>query len=105
MAAYFNLNNNEISKELLVKKFNMILDNQGRLVLNNQKISAPHNEPQRSPWFVQKQPPEVFCKKKVLLKRDSNTGVSRTSAKDCFYLFDLKILWEIVGASLDLTRP
>ena len=37
MAAYFNLNNNDISKELLVNKFNMILDNQGRLVLNNQK--------------------------------------------------------------------
>ena len=67
MAAYFNLNNNEISKELLVKKFNMILDNQGRLVLNNQKISAPHNEPQRSPWFVQKQPPEGHSNTDVLL--------------------------------------
>ena len=59
MAAYFNLNNNEISKELLVNKFNMILGNQGRLVLNNQKISS-----QRSPGFVQKQPLEVFCKKR-----------------------------------------
>ena len=38
MAAYFNLNNNEISKELLVNKFNMILDNQGRLVLNDQGV-------------------------------------------------------------------
>ena len=37
MAAYFNLNNNEISNELLVIKFNMILDNQGRLMLNDQK--------------------------------------------------------------------
>ena len=64
MAAYFNLNNSEISKELLFNKFNMILDSQGRLVLNDQKISSPHNEPQRSPWLVQKQPPEVFCKKK-----------------------------------------
>ena len=36
MAAYFNLNNNHISKELLVNKFNMMLDNQSRLVLNNQ---------------------------------------------------------------------
>ena len=27
IAVYFNLNNNEISKELLVVKFNMILDN------------------------------------------------------------------------------
>ena len=63
MAAYFNLNNNEISKELLVNKFNMILDNQGRLMLNDQKVSFPHNEPQRSPGFVQKQSPELFCKK------------------------------------------
>ena len=61
MAAYFNLNNNEISKELLVNKFNMILDSQGRLVLNDQKIPSPHIELQRSPTFVQKQPPEVFC--------------------------------------------
>ena len=38
MAAYFNLNNNEISKELLVNKFNIILDNQGRLMLNDRKI-------------------------------------------------------------------
>ena len=37
MAAYFNLNNNEISKNLLVNKFNMILDNQGRAMLYNQK--------------------------------------------------------------------
>ena len=36
MAAYFNLNNNHISKELLVNKFNMMLDNQSRLVLSNQ---------------------------------------------------------------------
>ena len=35
MAVYFNLNNNEISKELVVNKFNMILDNQGKLMLNN----------------------------------------------------------------------
>ena len=52
MAAYFNLNNNEISKELLVNKFNMTF---------GQNISSPHNEPQRSPRFVQKQPPEVLC--------------------------------------------
>ena len=37
MAAYFNLNNNEIWEEFLVNKFNMVLDNQGRLVLNDQK--------------------------------------------------------------------
>ena len=62
MAAYCNLNNNEISKEHLVIKCNMILDNLGRLMLNDQKIPLP-NEPQRSPRFVQKQSPEVFCKK------------------------------------------
>ena len=38
MAAYFKLNNNEISKKHSVNKFNMILDNQGRLMLNDQKI-------------------------------------------------------------------
>ena len=38
MAAYFNLNINEILKELLVNKFNMILDNQGTLMLNDQKF-------------------------------------------------------------------
>ena len=70
MAAYFNLNNNKISQELLVSKFNMILDNQCRLVLNdqNQRITSPHNKPQRSPEFVQKQPPELFRRKKCSLK-------------------------------------
>ena len=55
MAEYFNLNNNEISKELLVNKLNMILDNQGRLVLNDRSITLPKNEPQRSPGFVSPQ--------------------------------------------------
>ena len=31
MTGYFNLSSNEISKELLVNKFNTILDSQGRL--------------------------------------------------------------------------
>ena len=74
MAAYFNLNNNEISKALLVNKFNMILDNQGRLVLNDQKTLLPHNEPHRSRGFVQKQPPEVFCKKGILKYFANFTG-------------------------------
>ena len=64
MAAYFNLNNNEISEELLVNKFNMILDNQGRPVLNDQKTPSSHDELRKSRGFVQKQPPEVFCKKR-----------------------------------------
>ena len=64
MAAYFNLNNNKISKELLVKKFNVILDNQSKLVLNDQSITLPHNKPQTSPEFAQKQPADVFCRKR-----------------------------------------
>ena len=52
MVTLFNQNNNETSKELLVNKFN-ILDDQGRLALNDQSITLPHNEPERSPEFVQ----------------------------------------------------
>ena len=52
MVAYYNLNNDEISKELLVNKFNMTLDNQGRLKLNDQSITSPPKEQQRSPGFV-----------------------------------------------------
>ena len=63
MAAYFNLSNNEISKELLVNKFNMILDNQSRLALNNKKIPLP-DEPQKCLGFVHKQLAEVFCKRR-----------------------------------------
>ena len=33
----------------------MILDKEGRLVLNDQSITRPHNEPQRSPGFVSPQ--------------------------------------------------
>ena len=39
MTGYFNLNNNEISKELLVIKFNTMLDSQGRLALMSTKAS------------------------------------------------------------------
>ena len=38
----------------------MILGDEDTLVLNDQSITSPHNEPQRSPGFVQKQPPEAF---------------------------------------------
>ena len=59
-------------KWLLVKKFNMILDdkdrlaldNKDRFVLNDQGITSPHTEPQRSPGFVQKQSSEEFCKRR-----------------------------------------
>ena len=60
MATYCNLNNNETSKEFLV---NMRKDNQCRLKLKDQKIPLP-NEARRSPGFLQKQPPEMFCKKR-----------------------------------------
>ena len=50
MAAY--LKSDEISKEHLVNKLNMLLDNQGRLVLNDQSITSTHKKPQRSPEFV-----------------------------------------------------
>ena len=33
----------------------MILDNQGKLVLSDQNITSPHNEPERSPGFVSTQ--------------------------------------------------
>ena len=49
---YFNLNNDEISKELLVNRISTILENQGRLGLNDEKTPSPHNEPQRSRGFV-----------------------------------------------------
>ena len=65
MAAYFNLNNNEISKELLINKFDIILDHQSRPTWSNDQKIPLSNEPQRSSRFVQKQPREVF----------SNTGV------------------------------
>ena len=37
-------------------------------MLNHQGITSPHNEPQRSPGFVQKQPPVVFYKKRCSYK-------------------------------------
>ena len=44
-------------------KFNMILDNQSRLALNNKKIPLP-DEPQKCLGFVHKQLlEEVFCKR------------------------------------------
>ena len=37
-------------------------------MLNDQSIILSHNEPQRSPGFVQKQPPKMFCKKRCSQK-------------------------------------
>ena len=70
MAAYFNLNNNEISKEFFVNKFNIY-----RATKRVTQKSLLRSEPQRSPGFVQKQSPEVTFRPVTLLKRDSNTGI------------------------------
>ena len=43
-------------------KFNMILDNKDRF--KRPEHSSPDNEPQKSPGFVQKQSPEVLCKRR-----------------------------------------
>ena len=85
MAAYFNLNNNEISKELLVNQSNMILDNQGRRVLNDQKISSPQmNQPPEAAGkgilknfanFTGKHLCRSLLQACNFIKRDSNTGV------------------------------
>ena len=83
MAAYFNLNNNEITKELLGNKLNMILDNQGRLVLNNQSISLPNNEPQRSPGFVSPQFTLVNSSDEFGLD-ETSPALSRSSSNSTF---------------------
>ena len=82
MAAYYNLNTNKISKELLVNRFNLILYNQGRLVLNNQSISSLHNEPQRSPGFVSPQ--------NTLANRSDELGQDETST-ECKVSIFLKV--------------
>ena len=73
MTAYFNLNNNEISKELLVNKFNIILNNQVGLMLNDQKIPLP-NKPQRSPGLFRSSRRRCSFKKIVIKKFANFTG-------------------------------
>ena len=75
MTAYFNLNNNEIPKELLVIKFNNVLDNQGRLMLNDQKIPLP-NKPQRSPGSGGVLLKKVFLKSPQISHENTCVGVS-----------------------------
>ena len=74
MTGYFNLNNNEISKELLVNKFNMILDYQGRLMLNDQKIPFP-NKPQRSPGCGGVLLKKVFLKSLQISQENTCVGI------------------------------
>ena len=91
MAAYFNLNNNGISKEHLVNKCNVIFDDQGRLTRNDQKIPLP-NEPQRHPGFAQKQSPEVFCKKRCSVKKGVLKKFANLTGKHlCWSLFLIKL--------------
>ena len=85
MAAYFRLNNNKISKKLLVNKFNMILDNQGRAMLNDQKIILL-NEPQRSPGLFRSSHWSCSVKKGVLKK-----FADFTRKHLCWNLFSMKL--------------
>ena len=54
----------------------MILGNQVRYVLNDQKIPSPDNEPQRFPGFAQKQPPELFLKVLQISQESNCVAVS-----------------------------
>ena len=71
MAAYFNVNNNEISKDLLINKFNIILDNQSRLLLNNQK-SVRHRMNHRDLLGLFRSSHRRCCLKKGVLKNFAN---------------------------------
>ena len=75
----------------------MILKNQGRFTLNDQKISLP-NEPQRSPGSVQKQPPEVFYKKKLFLK---HSQISQESV----IIINLQVFWSLFLINLQAFEP
>ena len=75
----------------------MILKNQGRFALNDQRIPM-QNEPQRSPGSVQKQPPEVFYEKKVFLKS------SQISQEDVI-IINLQVFWSLFLKNLQAFRP
>ena len=59
--------------------------------LNNQSITSPHNEPQRSPGFAQKQPGEVLCEKGVL--------------KNFANFIEEKLYWNLFLITLEVLRP
>ena len=56
-------------------------------MLNDQSNASPYNETQRSTGFVQKQLPEVFCKKGVFKNLANFTGKHL-----CWSLFLIKLL-------------
>ena len=84
MAAYFNLNDNEISKELLVNKFNMILENQGRLALNDQCIRHTMNHEDLLRFFRSTQ--QRCSVEKGTLKNSANF----TEKHLCWSLFSIE---------------
>ena len=73
MAAYFHLND----------KFNMILDNQGRLVLSDQCITSPHSEPERSPGFAPPQNAIANSSREFGLE-ETSLALSRSSSNSTF---------------------
>ena len=56
-------------------------------MLNDQSITSPRNEPQRSPELLQKQTLEVFCQKVVL-----KTFANFTGKRLCWSLFLIMLL-------------
>ena len=89
MAAYFNLND----------KFNMILDNQVRLVLSDQNITSPHNEPERSPGFVSQQNATTNSSGEFGLE-ETSTALSRSNSNSTFDCGDNEAS---IGISLQCT--
>ena len=89
MAAYFNLND----------KFNMILDNQGKLVLSDQNITSPHNEPERSPGFVSTQNATTNSSGEFGLE-ETSPALSRSNSNSTFDCGDNEAS---IGISLQCT--
>ena len=89
MAVQFNLND----------KFNMILDNQGRLVLSDQSITSPHHETERSLGFVSPQ--------NATANSSDNFGLEETlpalSRSNSNSIFDSGDNEASIGISLQLT--
>ena len=89
MAAYFNLND----------KFNMILDNQGKLVLSDQNITSPHNKPERSPGFVSTQNATTNSSGEFGLE-ETSPALSRSNSNSTFDCGDNEAS---IGISLQCT--
>ena len=72
----------------------MILDNQGRLMLNDHSITSPHNEPQRSSLVCSEAATRVVLQKNVFLKisqiSQENTYVGVSFQQHCRQKFHLR---------------